>query len=291
MAASAVRTTALLACLLVLLGGCAARWERSLERAGSFAGARDFQRVTFDAGEYLLTGFHNQGRGGDLVVYIQGDGRPYLTRNRVSPNPTPESPLALMLAMEDPAPNVLYLARPCQFVGRSDPEAWRECSREDWTLGRFGPRMIHAMNVALDLARNRFSAERLHLVGHSGGGAMAALLAALRTDVASLITVAATLDHAAWTAHHYVTALRFSANPVDVAPALRDTPQVHFRGGRDEQVPPQTTEAFFHALGRATCLEIVDSPDLAHGRDWVPRWRDMLQLRSTLNCFPDPARK
>ncbi len=275
--------------ILALLAGCGSHWERSLKRAASLAAARDFQRVTFDAGDYLLTGFHNQGHSPDLVVYIQGDGLPYIRRDTVSPNPTPGYPLALMLALEDPAPNVLYLARPCQFTGRSEPEAWRECSEMDWTLGRYSPQMVDAMNKALDQARERFGAKRLHLVGHSGGGAMAALLAAVRADVAALLTVAANLDHAAWTRHHGVTPLRYSVNPVSIAASLRSVPQLHFRGRRDQRVPPYTTEVFFTILGKADCIEVVDVANVAHGRDWVPLWRDKLSLRRTLKCYPDPT--
>lgn len=276
--------------LALVLAGCGARWERSLSDARRFAADRGFTQVRFDAGDYLITGFHSQGRGDDLVVYIQGDGRPYLSRSTVSSNPTPDFPVALALAVQDPAPNVLYLGRPCQFTGPEQPDSWRECAPVDWTLGRYGPQMVSAMNRALDQAIRRFGARRLHLVGHSGGGAMAALLAASRNDVASLITVAADLDHQAWTRHHGVTPLAGSLNPVDAAPALRAIPQIHFRGEQDAIVPPSTTAAFFHALENAPCLQIVDVPDMGHGRDWIGPWRTLLGHRSALACFPDPAR-
>ncbi|MFW5734408.1 MAG: alpha/beta fold hydrolase [Oceanidesulfovibrio sp.] len=283
-----MRAALLVSGVLVLLAGCASHWERSLARAAELASARGFRPAVFDAGGYLLTGFHNQGRSDDLMIYIQGDGRPYLARDTISPNPTPGYPVALMLAMADPAPNVLYLARPCQFAGRSDPVGWRECAPLDWTLGRYGVRMIEAMNAALDQARQRFGVRRLHLVGHSGGGAMAALLAAERADVASLITVAANLDHVAWTRHHNVSPLRHSLNPADVAALLRELPQIHFRGSRDSQVPSATTEGFFQALGEAPCLKVVDADDMGHGRDWIAMWRERLRLRGALACFPDP---
>lgn len=276
--------------LAIVLAGCGVRWERSLADARRFAADRGFAQVRFDVGDYLITGFHNQGRGDNLVVYIQGDGRPYLSRTTVSPNPTPDFPVALALAVQDPAPNILYLGRPCQFTGPEQPESWRECAPKDWTLARYGPRMAAAMNSALDQALRRFGARRLHLVGHSGGGAMAALLAASRNDVASLITVAANLDPQAWTRHHGVTPLTGSLNPVDAAPALRSIPQIHFRGEQDAIVPPATTAAFFHALESASCLQIVDAPGMGHGRDWIGPWRSLLDRRSALACFPAPAR-
>ena len=48
-------------------------------------------------------------------IYIEGDGRAWLNKNRPSLDPTPKNSLALKLAEIDPAPNVIYLARPCQY--------------------------------------------------------------------------------------------------------------------------------------------------------------------------------
>ena len=52
-----------------------------------------------------------------LRVYIEGDGFAWVNRTTPSDDPTPRNPLGLKLAAADPSPNVLYLARPCQYVG------------------------------------------------------------------------------------------------------------------------------------------------------------------------------
>ena len=51
----------------------------------------------------------------EVHVYIEGDGYAWATTTDPSDDPTPINPLALRLAAVDDAPNVLYLARPCQF--------------------------------------------------------------------------------------------------------------------------------------------------------------------------------
>ena len=51
-----------------------------------------------------------------LRVYIEGDGYTWKNNREPSDNPTPINPLALKLARLDSAANILYLARPCQFV-------------------------------------------------------------------------------------------------------------------------------------------------------------------------------
>ncbi len=61
------------------------------------------------------------------------------------------------------------------------------------------------------------------------------LLAAQRRDVDAVITVAANLDHRAWTAHHGDTPLHCSLNAADFARRLQSVPQVHYAGEKDKR--------------------------------------------------------
>ena len=54
--------------------------------------------------------------GAPLKVYLEGDGRSWLNRNSISYNPTPKDPVGLTLAARDNSYNVMYIARPCQYV-------------------------------------------------------------------------------------------------------------------------------------------------------------------------------
>lgn len=49
-------------------------------------------------------------------IYIEGDGAAFRADGSVSFDPTPRSTMLREIAFGDKHPNVVYLARPCQFV-------------------------------------------------------------------------------------------------------------------------------------------------------------------------------
>lgn len=207
------------------------------------------------------------GQGPLLVAYIEGDGQAYVTRNQPALDPTPREPGALLLALADPAPAKAYLGRPCQYGVN------RACSQADWTTARFSETALAAENRLLDQAKDQARAGRLVLCGWSGGGAMAALLAAQRNDVALLVTVCGVLDIALWTRLHHVPALEGSLNPADVAPRLGGLPQVHFSGEQDAIAPPKIAASFAQNLPAATPCDLRVLPGLGHEpRAWAALW-------------------
>lgn len=206
-------------------------------------------------------------------VYIEGDGFAWMSRTRPSDDPTPRQPTGLMLAAADTSANVLYLARPCQFVG---PPLPANCSATWWTDNRFSPQVVQAMNEALSQALSPWPDVRIDLVGYSGGGAIAALIAARRDDVRSLRTVAGNLDVAYVNAAHNVSAMPHALSAIDVAPQLANLPQIHFTGSADTTVPPATARRFQQAAG-GRCVRIEEVPGMAHGSDWAAVWPSLLQ--------------
>jgi pimeloyl-ACP methyl ester carboxylesterase len=115
------------------------------------------------------------------------------------------------------------------------------------------------------------------LVGYSGGGAVAALVAARRDDVARLITVAANLDHAAWTTHHRLAPLRGSLNPADLAQRLEVLPQVHLAGAKDRVVPPAIAESYLGRMDDRSRARLVVVEGADHDCCWVAAWPDLLR--------------
>jgi len=261
-----------LACLACLagVGGCAASGGRELRgKAASLAATANLTPVSFQAGRIRLVGYARGGPSSLLTVYIEGDGRAYLRRDAPSSDPTPADPLALRLAARDPSPSVLYLARPCQFLPAGEVAA---CDPQWWTLGRYSPEVVAALGAALNQAKVRFAATRLRLVGYSGGGALAVLVAAGRTDVAGIATVAANLDTDAWTTLHGVSPLALSQNPADAAARVAGIPQVHFAGSKDGVTPPALCQRFLArmpAKGQARCL-VIEGAD--HHAGLVESW-------------------
>jgi dienelactone hydrolase len=208
-----------------------------------------------------------------LTVYIEGDGLAWINGSTPSLDPTPLNPLALRLALRDPSGAAVYLARPCQFVTGAQR---RGCQRKYWTSHRFAPEVIEASSSAIEQLKQRFAAERLVLVGYSGGGAVAALIAAQRRDVMRLVTVAGNLDHRAWTADLHLSALDGSLNPADAWRRLQSVPQIHFVGGQDRVLGESVVESYRarFAPGPAPTVRVL--PTFDHHCCWVERWPDLL---------------
>jgi pimeloyl-ACP methyl ester carboxylesterase len=243
------------------------------DEAAGIARAGGLEPRRFDTGTFVLAGWQRPGRapGGVLTVYLEGDGRAYATPTRVADDPTPSDPVALPLAAADPAPAVLYLARPCQYV--EGPDA-RNCAPYYWSTGRFAPEVVAATMAALDAAKAASGGDRLELIGYSGGGALAVLVAARRQDVARLVTVAANLALAAWIEHHHVSPMTGSLDPLDDAAAVARVPQLHYAGAADETVPPGIVERFARAVGPDIPVVVVS--DYSHHCCWAANWLALL---------------
>jgi hypothetical protein len=203
-------------------------------------------------------------------IYIEGDGRAWAAKNTPALDPTPREALALQLAAKDPAANVVYLARPCQFTLR-DPR----CQVVYWTALRYAPEVVAAMDNAIGQFAARAPGQPLHLIGYSGGGALAILVAAHRSDVASIRTVAANLDLAEVNRLHGVSPMPQSLDPIDFAQSVAHIPQRHFSGGSDRVVPPSIAVRFAAAAG-GSCILTQVVPGMGHEGAWAALWPQLL---------------
>ncbi|MBU0969098.1 MAG: alpha/beta hydrolase [Proteobacteria bacterium] len=230
---------------------------------------KGWEAVTFKTDNFDISGF-KPGLWQQikiLTIYIEGDGLAWLSRSRVSSDPTPIYPMGLALALAHPrAGQALYLARPFQFGQK------RNINRQYWTHARFAPQVIQAYAQILDDLKQKNQFTGFHLVGYSGGGGIAALLAARRNDVTLLITVAGNLDHRAWTKHHRVSSLSESLNPADHSAKLALIPQVHFYGEKDRIIPGSIAAAYAQSFPDRRLLKIVPVPDMGHGEGWDLLW-------------------
>lgn len=208
-----------------------------------------------------------------LAVYIEGDGLSWISKNTLSIDPTPINPIALKLALNHQQGNAVYLARPCQYVGGGKA---RNCHKRYWSSSRFSEEVIAASNEAIDVLKAEFSATELQLVGFSGGGAIAALLAARRDDVVRLITIAGNLDHQAWTTYHKISALTGSLNPADYRQKLAKIEQIHFVGEDDKIMPPFLAGNFVAGLPDANKASVIVVPKQTHGCCWPSVWEALM---------------
>ena len=204
-----------------------------------------------------------------LTVYIEGDGIGWRDRYTPSRDPTPLHPVGLRLALADPAPDVLYLGRPCQY---QDLATAPKCTVEYWTSHRLASDVIASLSAAIDEAKAADGARDIELIGFSGGGAAAALLAAERRDVRFFATVAADLDLDAWTKLHGVAPLSGSEDPARSAALTARVPQYHWVGAEDDVVPPEIVRSFTdqEGLSAASSVEVVQGYD--HDCCWHREW-------------------
>ena len=214
-----------------------------------------------------------------LYIYIEGDGFAWRHANQPSLDPTPRNPVALRLALghssERAEEGVTYLARPCQYNLVQDK---KRCSNRFWTDARFSAKVIEAMDEAVDDLKKTAQATSLKLIGYSGGGAVAVLLAARRTDVERLITVASPLETETWARINQLTPMSASLNPADHIDAVRHLPQIHFVGGQDPVVRPAVVQAFAERFGKDGERLIHIESDFDHTCCWEQEWPRLLSL-------------
>ncbi|MDP3559642.1 MAG: hypothetical protein Q8R79_04740 [Legionellaceae bacterium] len=206
-----------------------------------------------------------------LTIYIEGDGLAWLSEERPSTNPTPIIPTGLRMALHHQKNGpIAYLARPCQFVFRKD---WSGCQQAYWTHLRFSPAVIHSMDQAVDQLKKEYHAQHIVLIGYSGGGTIAALIAARRTDVLRLITVAAILDTDFWVRQESLTPLYGSLNPADAWNNLISVSQTHWVGAKDTVAPKEVAFAFANRFPVGKKPKIVVVPAFDHACCWATDWK------------------
>lgn len=206
-------------------------------------------------------------------IYIEGDGYTHYG-DAPATNPTPVNPVALRLAAGDPYDNVIYIARPCQFIA-DDPK----CAPQYWTSHSTAPEVINAVHQTLNHIKAQYGMSTFHLIGYGGGGAVSAILAANRNDILSLRTVAGNLDHLVYASAHEKALTPFSLNAADFAPGLEDIPQVHFTGADDVEIPVTLFESFKSHMYNTDCVRHEVIQNTGHEQGWAKRWPALLIMK------------
>ncbi len=215
-----------------------------------------------------------------LSIYLEGDGLAWIKPTIPSENPTPNNPLGLKLALLDKNAAV-YLARPCQYIAENQS---KNCPQKYWTSHRFSPEVIASTNQAIEQLKHKFGAKTLILIGYSGGGAVAALVAASRSDVIKLITIAGNLDHAYWTNQRRLLPLSGSLNPADAWHDLQSIQQQHYVGAKDNIIDEGVVRSYASKFKISDNLNISVLPRFDHHCCWESIWPDLVE-----NHFGNPT--
>jgi len=254
-----------------------------LRNAENLAESRGWTSQFISAPPFILRAFSPRKRESveTLSVYIEGDGMAWLNREQPALDPTPINPIALRLALAQPQGDAAYLSRPCQFL--SELGGSQGCTSRYWTKERYSPRVIDAMNEAIAAIKRQSGAKRLILIGYSGGGGVAALVAARRHDVERLITVAGNLDVRFWASYQKVDPLEGSENPVDIAHLLGGITQIHYVGSIDPIIPVWLAENFVAVVPGLPRPRIVIVPNFDHVCCWVQQWGSLFNSALSKN--------
>ncbi|HEK0906919.1 TPA: alpha/beta hydrolase [Pseudomonas putida] len=259
----------------LVLAACQSPREALEHRAAEYG--REVQVLALESFPLLVVAPAQMPTANVLRVYLEGDGHAWVTPSQPSLDPTPRQTLVVDLAMQDPTPS-LYMARPCQFV--SVPG----CTPALWTSRRFSPEVLDSLGQALDRLKARYGNQGFELVGYSGGGALALLLAGRREDVWQVQTLAGNLSPAEWARMLELTPLEGSLEPLQYRDRLARIPQRHLLGAEDRQVPADVAAFYARQLGEARCLELVSLPGVTHERGWQQAWPSWRQR--SLACAP-----
>lgn len=259
----------------MLSAGCSSV-PGKLDKATKIAQTGPLSHKYIQASPFVLTSWQRlTAPNSPIHIYIEGDGLAWLSRSTPSNNPTPKNPIGLTLAAADPTPNIVYIARPCQYTPADITN--NHCSRDYWMGKRFAKEVINSYHTALNQLSARHNGTQFHLVGYSGGANIAGLLAAERHDVLSLRTVAGNVDNDFFTSFHKVSPMPLSLNMADQAETRLSTlPQYHFIGEKDKFVPFAIFKNYEQKLSSSSCLQSNIVNGTTHSQGWAERWISLL---------------
>ncbi|MDX1917364.1 MAG: dienelactone hydrolase family protein [Rickettsiaceae bacterium] len=198
------------------------------------------------------------------IFYIEGDGYAFdPNTQRITSNPTPRNMMMLRLAIRDKRPNVTYIARPCQFT---PIHTQGNCHEIYWSDKRMSEEVVESINEVI----NKISSHKhpIDLVGFSGGGGIAVLVAERNKNVKSIVTIGGNLDHVSFNKYHNVRPMIGSLNPIDYATKINTMPQMHFAGGKDKVVPPFIAQDFVSASKNNKCVKSLINNNASHVNGW-----------------------
>lgn len=179
-------------------------------------------------------------------IYVEGDGNAYTAKGYATNDPTPKSFFLRDVAFSDPTPNVVYLARPCQFIKDKNYD------KIDWTTGRFSQKIVD--NVAQAIEQIADGKETV-LIGYSGGALLTGLIInryGHRLKTVKWITIAGLLNHSAWTKYFNYVPLKDSLD-LDYIP---DIAQTHYIAKKDRIIPYKLTAKY---VNEKDCIFIEDA--------------------------------
>jgi len=194
-----------------------------------------FTFVPVKSGQYEIATWQkiNNPKNNHIHIYIEGDGRAFNAHGQPTSNPTPRGTFVRDLVARDNFENVVYMARPCQFIMTDS------CKEADWTNGRFSQKIITAQSDVINQIGN---GKKITLIGYSGGAMVSGLVIEQnpKLKVEKWVTIAGVLNHKKWTEYFGDEDLSESLN-LENLPSIK---QIHFVGENDKTVPYELAKSW-----------------------------------------------
>ncbi len=252
-----------------LLFSCATPSEKFVTKAIEF----EFNSAIVNSGHFQHRIFFNQLLTSPekkiVHVYLDGDGTPWEKHRWVTDDPTARNPIILEMMVQDSSPAVL-LGRPCYYgLGGGKP-----CRSKFWTSHRYSPEIVSSMVKALVFWLEKHDFNKIILIGYSGGGALAMLMAPKINQLETVVTIAANLDIDAWVQLHRYSPLSGSLNPAELT--ISDKIKlIHLIGGQDRVAPVSIIKKIAKNNNHSIFIEF---PQFDHFCCWVKEWPHVLEI-------------
>ena len=261
-------------CILQACSSYSSSVDERISQARSWSQKAGWLELNLNTEPFQLRAYVNQESpiNKELTIYIEGDGLAWVNGQYPSADPTPQHAMALALALRQPIGAVAYLARPCQFIGIENRQL---CKTSVWTSARFSEEVVRSNNQAIDSLKLRFNAQKINLVGYSGGAAIALLIAARRDDVQMLISIAGNVNPHAWASELGLESLDGSLDTRRDISGLLKIKQVYFIGGQDRVVSPASTYAFANSFPTNFSPIVIEIRANGHVCCWDEQWSNL----------------
>tara|TARA_R110001599_G_scaffold185680_1_gene379920 strand:+ start:2964 stop:3740 length:777 start_codon:yes stop_codon:yes gene_type:complete len=240
-----------------MLSGCTLPAYKLLQDAGL-----SYQVVNSNNFKHLLVTNSHHDTNQSVIVFIEGDGRPWQQYNRIAFEPTPDKPLLLEWFLATDYSSI-YLGRPCYFDLND-----QHCSPYWYTHGRYSEPVVESL---VQILQKIFTDTKLVLVGHSGGGTLAVLIAEKMNNVDAVVTIAGNLQVNTWSNYHHYSPLQGSMDPMLRKGLAENIQQVHFYSPFDTVIQAQWIKEY---SAKQLNSRVIELP--VHGHDYA--WKEFYPM-------------